>query len=188
MPNIIVLIAMLLGIQGDKQTELKEFNVSGIQCQQISRGVTVQKVYFHPDRYIDSCIQWEGRVESIVDADVDETKAWVIPIEGRFAFCGSTLMTISFLGTGVESFSSDWAFPEFDFLAAHPEYGIKKGDNVSFTGKVLGISRRPDQEIQGRKFAKPLFNTTKRPLIAITEMHTIPIHWESAVDRSRGLH
>jgi hypothetical protein len=43
-------------------------------------------------RYVDTCVQWEGRVASIVEADrnVPELKTRVIPIEGRFVYCGST--------------------------------------------------------------------------------------------------
>ena len=125
---VLALLALVLFEPGDGQRELQSFNVSGIQCQNIARRVHPRDVQSDAKRYIDSCVQWKGVVSSIIDADIDGTKAWVIPVEGRFAYCGGTLLKISFYGaTGTDALSSYRTFLDCDFLYAHHPSGIQRG-------------------------------------------------------------
>jgi hypothetical protein len=118
------------------------------------------------NKYVDSCVGWEGVVNTIADADLEGTKACVIPIEGRFAYCGSTRLTIRFYGaTGTDLGSSYMAVPQFDYLCTGRTEGIRSGDAVSFVGKVLGLSRRPD--------LNHLRRVVEKVLIGITEIHRI---------------
>ena len=177
MARVVVLIALLLCLRGDKQGELQSLNVSGVQCQHIAKRVRPWDVETDAKRYVDSCVHWNGIVGTIIDADVDETKAWVIPIEGKFAYCGSPLLTISFHGaTGTDMLSSYQTFLPCDFLCAHYPSGIQRGDPVSFTGKILGVSRKADPTQKTRSI--------ERVLIGITEIHKID--WEREVQLPRS--
>jgi hypothetical protein len=168
MTNFFMLILCMLPQMGNGQEGLQNFNISGIECRHISAHVTPQMVEKQLAKYIDTCVQWEGRVASIAEADpnVPELKTWVIPIEGKFAYCGSTLLKIDLTGPGMNAgYLKDAPLGRCDYLYSHGFLDIRRGDIVSFTGRILGISRKPDPAHSGAFL--------ERGLIGVTEIHRI---------------
>lgn len=166
MTRIVAILALLVSNIGFGQEKLQEFNVSGVQCQHVAERVSRWLVEKEASKYIDSCVQWSGVVATIADADVDGIKVWVVPVEGRFAYCGTTRLTISFYGTtGTDMLSSFATFPPFEYLCTHRTADIQRGAAVSFVGKILGVSKRPDPDHHGQAL--------ERILIGITEIHKL---------------
>jgi hypothetical protein len=119
-------------------------------------------------KFADTCIQWVGRVARIAESDpnLSEGKAWVIQIEGRYAYIGYTLMKIDLAPSGkIEEYSTYRSLDRCDFLYSHSDPGIQSGDFVSFTGRILGISKKPDPAHKGTPI--------ERALIGITEIHKL---------------
>jgi hypothetical protein len=168
MTNVIVLVAILFLTTGDKQEGLRDFNVSGIECRHIAKNVTPRMVGKDVDKYVDTCVQWDGRVARIADADpnVPGMKAWVVPIEGKFAYLGSTLLNIDLAPSGrVEEDPHYGSLGQCDFLYSLGYSDIRTGDLVSFTGRILGISKKPDPAHGG--------SSVTRALIGIIEIHKL---------------
>jgi hypothetical protein len=168
MTNVIVLIAAFIIATGDKQEGLQDFNVSGIQCRYIAKNVTPQMVERDVNRYIDTCVQWEGRVFRIAEADpnVPGMKAWVVPIEGRFVYFGSTILKIDLAPSGkIEEYSNYRSLYLCDYLYSHGDLDIRSGDFVTFSGRILGISKKPDPAHKS--------SSIERALIGITEIHKL---------------
>lgn len=168
MTNIIVLVAVLVGITGDKQEGLQDFNVSGIQCQYIAKNVTPRMVERDVNKYIDTCVQWDGRVARIADADpnVSEMRSWVIPIEGKFTYSGSTILQIDLAPSGkIEEYSNYRSLHLCDYLYSLGYSDIRSGDFVTFSGRILGISKKPDPARKG--------SSIERALIGITEIQKL---------------
>ena len=166
MSRLTVFIALCFSSSLFAQNAEQLLNVSGVQCQHVARTVTRQMVERDPKRYIDSCIQWNGVITKVVEADMEGTKVWVIPVEGMFAFCGSTLLMIDLYGMGGSDshLGSSVGMP-FDYLAHDQGSVIQRGDAVSFLGKILGVSKKTHPVHGG----PPI----ERVLIAITEIHKI---------------
>jgi hypothetical protein len=168
MTNVIVLVAILICVTGGKQEGLQDLNVSGIQCRYIAENVTPRMVEREVSKYIDTCVQWVGRVARIADADPNfsEGRVWLVPIEGRFAYLGSTILQIDLAPSGkVEEFSNYRSLYLCDYLYSHGDLDIQSGDFVSFTGRILGISKKPDLTHRG--------SSVERALIGITEIHKL---------------
>jgi hypothetical protein len=167
--NFIVLFAVLIWIMGEKQEgHLQDFNVSGIQCRYIANNVTPQMVERDVNKYIDTCVQWAGRVARIADADPNfsEGKAWVVPIEGKYAYVGYTIMKIGLAQSSkIEEYSNYRSLDLCDCLYSHGDLDIRIGDFVSFTGRILGISKKPDPAHRG--------SSIERTLIGVTEIHKL---------------
>jgi hypothetical protein len=165
-PSVIIVILTLLWGPWTSQDGLQQLNVSGIQCQRIAKDVTPRMVELDVDKYVETCVQWVGRVDGITDADYDDMKVWVKPIEGKFAYCGSTLLTIHLWPSGKkEDPSTEPALPSCDFLYSFSYSGIQRGDHISFTGKILGVSKTPSPTSKTRFI--------ERALIGIIEMHKV---------------
>ncbi len=165
------------------QDKLQEFNVSAIQCQRIAEHVSPRTVEKNPSKFIDSCIQWQGIVATIADADNDGIKAWVIPVAGRFAYVGSTRLDIGYAGKSGTDVSARWGttYP-FDYLCTHIAFEIRQGDPVSFTGKILGVTERPDAGHTGQMIRRVLVAITeirkldKRTSFRLPEIRSDPLH------------
>ena len=168
MTKVIVLVAVLCCLTGGKREGLQDLNVSGIQCGYIAENVTPRMVERDVSKYIDTCVQWVGRVARIAEADptFSEGKAWVIPIKGRFAYVGSTILKIDLAPSGnIEEYSNYRSLDLCDCLYSHGNLDIRSGDFVSFTGRILGISKKPDPVHRG--------SSIERALIGITEIHKL---------------
>jgi hypothetical protein len=168
MTNVVLCVSALLLLPGAQKETLQEFNVSGIQCQYIATRVTPEMVQRDVEQYIDTCVRWEGRVFRIAEADpnVPVGKAWVIPIEGRFAYTGYTLLKIDLAPSGrIEEYSKYSSLSLCDYLYSHGDLDIRIGEFVSFAGRILGISKKPDPAHQGSFIG--------RTLIGITEIHKL---------------
>jgi hypothetical protein len=168
MTNVIVLVAVLVWGTVGKQEGLQDFNVSAIQCRYIATNVTPRMVEKDVNKYIDTCVQWQGRVSRVAEADpnVPGMKAWVVPIEGRFAYFGSTILKIDLAPSGkIEEYLNYRSLNLCDYLYSHGDLDIRTGDFVSFTGRILGISKKPDPAHKG--------SSIKRALIGITEIHKL---------------
>ena len=166
--TFILLLCLVFGTSGDNQEGLQDFNVSGIQCRYIAKNVTPQMVERDVNKYVDTCIEWQGRVFRIAEADpnVPMEKAWVIPIEGKFAYLGSTILKIDLAPSGrIEKYSKYNSLNRCDFLYNNGDLDIRRGDFVSFTGRILGISKKPDPTHKG--------SSIERALIGITEIHKL---------------
>jgi hypothetical protein len=125
-------------------------------------------VLFRSNKYLDTCVQWAGRVARIADADPNfsEGKAWVVPIGGRYAYLGYTLMKIDLAPSGkIEEYSNYRSLDRCDYLYSLGYSDIQTGDFVSFTGRILGISKKPDPAHKG--------SSIERTLIGITEIHKL---------------
>ena len=168
MTNIIVLAAVLFCVRGGNQEGLQDLNVSGIQCGHIAVNVTPRMVERDVSKFVDTCVQWVGRVARIAESDpnLSEGKAWVIPIEGRYAYLGYTLIKIDLAPSGkIEEYSDYRSLDRCDYLYSLGYSDIQTGDFVSFTGRILGISRKPDPAHKGFSI--------ERTLIGITEIHKV---------------
>jgi hypothetical protein len=118
------------------------------------------------DKYVETCVQWVGKVVRITDADDDGMKVWVKPIEGKFAYCGFTTLTIELSESGKRAEpSTEPALPSCEFLFSFDHSGINAGDYVSFTGKILGVLKTPSPKLKTQSI--------ERGLIGIIEMHKV---------------
>lgn len=166
MSSVIVLIVTLLWASWNSQDDLQQLNVSGIQCQRIAKDVTPRMVERDVDKYVEACVQWAGKVVRITDADDDGMKVWVKPIEGKFAYCGFTILTIELSPSGKrEDPSTELALPLCDFLYSFDHSGINTGDYVSFTGEILGVSKTPSPTLKTQSI--------ERALLGIIEIHKV---------------
>jgi len=148
------------------QEKLSEFSVSGIECRKIAGSVTPRMVEKSPNAYVDTCVQWQGIVNTVAEADVDGVKAWVKRVEGKWEYTGSTRLTISFIGSSAaDMYSSFAASSSFEYLCNHIAPNVRRGTRVSFTGKILGVTEKPDPQHDGR--------TIRMVLIGITEIHAL---------------
>jgi len=66
----------------------------------------------------------------------------------------------------VEEYSYSRSLRQCDYLYSHGDLDIQSGDFVSITGRILGISKKPDP-------AHKSF-LIERALIGITEIHKLP--------------
>ena len=169
MTNVIILAAILIWGTGDKQEGRQDvINVSGIECRHIAKSVTPRMVEKNVNKYVDTCVQWNGRLARITEADpnVPQMKAWVVPIEGNFSYCGSTILKIDLAPSGRIEEDSDYrSLDRCDFLYGLGYSDMQTGDLVSFTGRILGISKKPDPARSG--------SSVERALIGITEIHRL---------------
>ena len=165
MVKLMPCLALIVCFTASAQQQPQEYNVSGILCERVSKRITPGMVGRAPMRYVDSCIEWSGDVVAVVDADPDGTREWVIPVEGGFAYCGSTRLTIDGVSAESQSAFSSGTARDFIFLCSHISSDIDRGDEVIFEGKILGVCRTPDPQHKARKL--------ERILVAITKIHAI---------------